>query len=213
MKEISRRAMIGGTAGAALLTVGGALALPADAAGIGEPGIASVNTWGAAAARGSISIISGRPDKILIHHTDTPNTTNHSRSHAYALARSIQQGHFNNGWSDSGQHFTVSRGGIIMAGRHGALGAARNGRKLVIGAHCPGQNEQLGIENEGNYTNNNIRSDHYRKLVRLCAWLCQQYGINPSRLYGHRDFFATACPGNKLYAKLPQLRRDVRALL
>src|SRR5690606_32220835 len=31
----------------------------------------------------------------------------------------------------------------------------------------------------------------------------------PARIFGHRDFMATQCPGNVFYDMLPQLRRDV----
>ncbi|RZS34687.1 N-acetylmuramoyl-L-alanine amidase [Herbihabitans rhizosphaerae] len=206
-KKVTRRVVLGG-AGAALVTAGTALWLPGSA--VAAPEIASCDDWGAAPPRGNLSVVGQRPDKIVIHHTATPNSDDYSRRHAYELARGIQQAHFGNGWDDTGQHFTVSRGGHIMCGRRGSLGAARDGHKVVIGAHCPGQNEQIGIENEGTYTDARMRDEHYAKLVRLCAWLCRQYDIRPGRIYGHRDFFATACPGDTLYHLLPKLRDDVR---
>lgn len=158
-------------------------------------------------------MLNQRPNKILIHHTAGSNSTDYSRAHAYALARQIQQSHFGNGWSDSGQHFTVSRGGFAMQGRHNSLGALRSGTKSVVGAHCPGQNSiAVGIENEGTYTSVSPPAVLYNELVRLCAYICDQYGLHSSRIFGHRDYFATACPGNKLYAMLPRLRDDVHNL-
>jgi hypothetical protein len=47
----------------------------------------------------------------------------------------------------------------------------------------------------------------------LCAYLCAQYGIKPTAIYGHRDFKDTACPGDRLYAALPRLRTEVARLL
>lgn len=189
------------------------LGLAGPAQAFAAPTIASVNTWGAAAPRGSLTVLNQRPDKILIHHTAGSNSTDYSTAHAYALARQIQQGHFANGWSDSGQHFTVSRGGHALQGRHNSLGALRSGIKHVIGAHCPGQNSlSIGIENEGTYTSVSPPAGLYDKLVILCAYICDQYDIHSNRIYGHRDYFATECPGDKLYAMLPKLRDDVHDL-
>ena len=53
----------------------------------------------------------------------------------------------------------------------------------------------------------------WNKLRSLCAYLCAQYGIRPSQIYGHRDFKDTACPGDRLYAALPRLRSEVAGLL
>lgn len=130
------------------------------------------------------------------------------------MARGIQQSHFNRGFLDTGQHFTISRGGFIMVGRHQSKPVLVSGDRHVVGAHCIGQNDvAVGIENEGTYTNVQIRDEHYNKLVRMCAYICQQYGIPPRNILGHRDFDATECPGDRLYARLPTLRDDVRALL
>ncbi len=53
----------------------------------------------------------------------------------------------------------------------------------------------------------------WNKLVETCAWLCDVYGLSPSAIVGHRDLNATACPGDVLYARLPQLRNAVAARL
>ena len=88
------------------------------------------------------------------------------------------------------------------------------GRWQVEGAHCTGQNVvALGIENEGTYSAVNPPAELWNKLRSLCAYLCAQYGIRPSQIYGHRDFKDTACPGDRLYAALPRLRSEVAGLL
>lgn len=190
---------------------------PNDAASFGPlavPAMASCATWGAAAARGTITLLDQRPVRILVHHTATPNTSDLSQTQAYRLARSIQQAHFSNGWIDSGQHFTISRGGYVMEGRHGSLDALQGGRQQVQGAHCPGQNDvAIGIENEGTYSSVQPPAALYSRLVELCTSVCQQYGIAATEIYGHRDFYATACPGDVLYSMLPQLRQDVASRL
>jgi hypothetical protein len=211
-----RRLLRGGVLGGGL-AVAAATQLwhpsPAQAL-VAQPTIYSTGDWGADPARGTIQILDPRPTKIIIHHTATANSSDFSRAHAFQLARSIQQAHFARGWIDTGQHFTISRGGFIMAGRHHSKTELVQGADHVLGAHCTGQNEvSVGIENEGTYTSVQIRDDHYTKLVRMCAYICQQYRIAPGRIFGHRDFVATACPGDRLYARIPRLRDDVRALL
>jgi hypothetical protein len=134
---------------------------------------------------------------------------------AVRLARSIQRFHMDTrGWPDTGQHFTVSRGGVVLEGRHRSLEFLRVGRRQVEGAHCTGQNAvALGIENEGTYTAVDPPAPLWDRLRELCAYLCGQYGIAPTEIYGHRDFKDTACPGDRLYGALPRLRKEVAGLL
>jgi len=194
--------------------VGGFAARPAGAA-VPTPTIASCATWGARPPSSPLTLISTNPDKILVHHTAGANSTDLSLAHAYAIARQIQDFHMDsNGWSDTGQHFTISRGGYVMEGRHNSLAKLSAGSGMVVGAHCPGQNDKaIGIENEGLYTTATPPAAMYTKLVDMCAYICQQYGIAPTQIYGHRDFIATLCPGDVLYGMLPQLRTDVATKL
>lgn len=212
-RGVFRGAVLLGT-GTALAGLELGLSAPASAA-VAAPTIASCATWGARAASSTLSQISTDANKIVIHHTASANSTDYSLAHAYALARSIQDYHMDvRGWADTGQHFTVSRGGFITEGRHYSLSHLNSGNGMVIGAHCPGQNDQgIGIENEGLYTSVTPPTVLWDKLVELCAYICDQYGITPSKIYGHRDFIATACPGDAFYAQLPALRTAVAAKL
>ncbi|GAA5513918.1 hypothetical protein Dcar01_02667 [Deinococcus carri] len=181
---------------------------------VSSPAMSTTTDWKAQAPREAITLLPARPTRVIVHHTASANVSDFSQAQAYTLARSIQQSHFDRGWSDSGQHFTISRGGYVMEGRHRSLDAARGGTQHVRGAHCEGFNDvSVGIENEGTYMSAAPPTGQYDALVRLCAWLCQQYGIPATELYGHRDFVNTSCPGDLLYARLPQLRRDVAARL
>ncbi len=213
---VSRRTLLRGavTLGAAAAIGGFEIARAPSAGAVTMPSISSCATWGAQAARSAISINNHRPSKILIHHTATPNSTDYSQTHAFALSRSIQQSHFDRGWIDTGQHFTVSRGGYITEGRHRTLETLAGGSTFVLGSHCTGQNTTaLGIENEGTYTSTTPPSAQWDKLVDLCAYLCQTYAVPASALYGHRDFLSTECPGDAFYAQLPALRSAVAAKL
>jgi hypothetical protein len=217
MSSVDRRGFLRGAValGAGVAIGGFELRLAIDAgATVTSPTIAGCATWGAAAARAAITVLNQRPTKIIVHHTDSANSTDVSQAHAFALARSIQQTHFNNGWIDSGQQFTISRGGYVMEGRHQSLSVLRGGTQQVQGAHCVGQNDvAVGIENEGNYMTVAPPAALYDQLVSMCAYTCQRYGIPAGQIYGHRDFNATDCPGDVLYAKLPELRSDVAGRL
>ncbi|MEO6766665.1 MAG: peptidoglycan recognition family protein [Umezawaea sp.] len=206
-----RRTLLGGVAASGLLL--GVGAAPARAALLPVRACAD---WGARPPSSPTTVIYRRPVRILVHHTATENVTDYSEAHAYAHARWIQNHHMDdNGWLDSGQHFTNSRGGFLMEGRHGSLAALRAGDRLVQGAHCPGQNDiAIGIENEGLYTAVEPRLEQWDSLVSFCAYTCEQYGIAPSQIDGHRDHYAdTQCPGDKLYAMLPRLRQEVARVL
>ena len=182
---------------------------------VGGPTIVSCDGWGARPARGRLNVYDRSPVKILVHHTATPNVVNPSPSDAVDLARSIQRFHMDvRRWPDTGQHFTVSRGGVVLEGRHHSLEFLRVGRRQVEGAHCTNQNVvALGIENEGTYSSVDPPEKQWRRLRELCAYLCGQYRIAPRQIFGHRDFKDTACPGDRLYAALPRLRAEVALLL
>jgi hypothetical protein len=179
------------------------------------PVIVNCDAWGARPARTVLPIYDRRPIKILVHHTATPNVAKVGQDAAFDLARRIQRYHMDvRRWTDTGQHFTISRGGVVLEGRHRSLEFVREGRRQVEGAHCTNQNVvALGIENEGTYIGVDPPAVLWTRLRELCAYLCAQYGIAPSEIYGHRDFKDTACPGDRLYAALPSLRTEVAKLL
>ncbi|MFH8577653.1 N-acetylmuramoyl-L-alanine amidase [Streptomyces zaomyceticus] len=200
-----------------VLALGAATALPLGAAGAARaaavPPIADCGTWGARPASSPVRILPTPPVKIIVHHTATPNVTDLSRDQAFRLARSMQNWAMDERhWIDTGQHFTVSRGAHVVEGRHSSLAELQGGARTVESAHCTGQNTvAIGIENEGDYTSVDPRTEQYATLVELCAHICRQYGLRAYQIYGHRDFNATECPGDRLYALLPRLRRDVAA--
>ncbi|MEF2524706.1 peptidoglycan recognition protein family protein [Streptomyces sp. CS62] len=192
-------------AGAALPSFAAGRAFAADAA---APVIASCATWGARPSSEPVVVLANRPQRIIVHHTATANVTDYSQQRAFALARAIQTYHMDaQGWIDTGQHFTVSRGAFVMEGRHSSLAELRGGARQVRAAHCVGQNTvSIGIENEGTYTSEEPPAAQYAALADLCAYVCTQYGLPATAIHGHRDFNATSCPGDRLYALLPALQ-------
>ncbi|MFD3687357.1 peptidoglycan recognition family protein [Nocardiopsis sp. NPDC058631] len=214
-----RRTILRGAAvasGAAILggafTVGSATSASAQAA---QPYLYWRGSWNARPPSSPIQVLATRPSYIVVHHTATANSTNYSLDHALALSKSIQNYHMDsNGWIDAGQQLTISRGGHVMEGRDRTPEAIAAGRH-VVGTHVANNNSTcIGIENEGTYMTTGPTQGLTNSLVATLAWLCGAYGLNPqSAIRGHRDFNATACPGNVLYAMLPNLRNAAASVL
>lgn len=169
--------------------------------------------WHAADPKGAIPH-TGKPDKTIFHHTagHVPGfAAGETYAEACSYARAIQIGHFRNGWLDSGHNFLITRGGYILEGRHGSLRAIRSG-KMIVSAHCPGQNDQPGIEHEHIGTEQ-MTPIQREAAVWLHAWICKSCSILPSNCaQPHKRYFATSCPGN-LANGLPAFRKDVAAAL
>ncbi|WP_214407686.1 peptidoglycan recognition protein family protein [Pseudonocardia lacus] len=198
-----------------LLTVGG-LALGAGSAQATErPPFVDCAGWGARPPSRPLTVHQRRPVRILVHHTATPNGNDPSPQAAAGFAQSVQSFHMDQrGWADTGQHFTISRSGFVMEGRHRSLELLDGGKAVVEGSHCTGQNVvAIGIENEGTYSTVDPPAALWDRLRQTCAFICARYGINPHEIAGHRDFKNTACPGDRLYGLLPVLRDEVAGLL
>jgi len=208
-KPSRRHILLAGTAGLAA----GALPGIASAASAIEPDIDSTLQWNARPPRSPVSLLNKRPSKIIVHHTVSANTSDFSRAQAHLHAHWVQNLHMDkNGWIDGGYHFTVSRGGWITEGRHRSLSTLQGGTSFPLAAHTSGQNEQaIGISNEGAYHDGaQPPQAQWDVLVSLCAYVCQQYRIAPTQIYGHKDFGTTLCPG-VLHDMLPRLRSEVAA--
>jgi hypothetical protein len=210
-----RRLLAGGAAVAGTALAGFALASPA-AAGVAPPRVYTRAEWGARPPNGTVRYLDRQPDHVVVHHTAGENTTDYSLAAAFAHSKWIQDLHMDqNGWIDAGQQLTISRGGYIMEGRHLSLRAIRE-RQHLSGAQTANHNDHtIGIENEGIYVSAPVPGRLFESLVHTVAWLCDTYQLDPfEAIVGHRDYVTTtACPGDVLYARLPELRQRVADLL
>ncbi|MGH3740615.1 MAG: peptidoglycan recognition protein family protein [Micromonosporaceae bacterium] len=216
-RALSRRNLLGGAAAVAGgMMLGGAVELGSPkGAAFAAPNVHTRGDWNARPPKSPVTVLSRFPDHIVVHHTASANTTDYSLSQAYALSHWIQDLHMdNNGWIDSGQQLTISRGGYVMEGRDRSLWAIETGYH-VLGAHTGGENDHtIGIENEGIYVSQDTTTMLFESLVQTCAWLCTAYSLDPHQaIVGHRDYNATQCPGDVLYARLPELRNRVSQAL
>lgn len=135
---------------------------------------------------------------IVIHHVGIPS--------GEVSAQQIHAAHLANGWAGIGYHYVIHKDGTIDRGRPLA----------TVGAHAQGRNyDTVGINVTGNFETEIPTDAQLTSLEKLIASLCRIYDITPSSttIIGHRDVNSTDCPGRYLYAKLPQIRQDVAAML
>ncbi|WP_199842047.1 peptidoglycan recognition protein family protein [Streptomyces sp. CB01635] len=164
----------------------------------------------------------------FVHHSATGN--NYKCSQAPSVIRGIYRYHVKSmGWRDIGYNFLVDKCGNIYEGRAGGVA------KPVMGAHTLGFNtNSMGVAVLGTFGSSKPPAAAVDALARLTAWKLGLYGVNPSgktyltsaggNLYpkgksvrlnaisGHRDGFATECPGRRLYDKLGTARSTSASL-
>jgi hypothetical protein len=189
------------------------------------PDIVSRAQWGA-----NESLRSGTPayatvKMAFVHHTDGSN--NYTRGESAAIVRGIYYYHTQSlHWSDIGYNFLIDRFGTVYEGRYGGT------NRGPIGAQVLGFNTgSTGIALMGNYVDTAPTSAALASLKRLLAWKLDVHHVDPlgkatlvcgygqkfatgervsfNAIAGHRDANFTACPGDRLYALLPALRRAV----
>ncbi len=191
--------------------------------GSSEPRIYTTSEWGAAPANAS-HFAEALAVGIVVHNTEDKNREPLSGDaelrKSVELTRRIQHSHMvtDHHWADTGQHFTISRGGCILEGRHGSLAGARGGR-VVQAAHAESSDGSanrrwFGIELEGdNRREDLVTAPQYSASVELCAWLMKWCGVQSLPIRGHMDVLAghTDCPGH-FEERLPMLRKDVAKL-
>ena len=82
-----------------------------------------------------------------------------TQSAAYSLARSIQDFHMDsNGWIDTGQNFTVSRGGYAMEGRHRSLETFASRHQFC--PWCPRRRRQRELRVDRHRKRRNVHLGH-----------------------------------------------------
>ncbi len=171
---------------------------------------------------------------VFVHHTTQTNS--YSCADSPAMVRALHTYHVKSrGWKDIGYNFVVDKCGTIFEGRKGGADRA------VLGAHTYGFNrDTTGIAVMGLHTDTKAASAATDAVARVAAWKLGQYKGNPTgtvqltagadgnnlagkkftaqqqypfqQISGHRDGFATECPGTGLYGQLPAIRSLAGAL-
>lgn len=154
------------------------------------------------------------PVAITIHHTSVPGGTHPpNREQDMEKVRQIQRMHMSKGWGDVGYHFLIGSDGSIFQGRP----------IEYTGTHAPPNSHNIGISVIGDFETEEYISDlQINAVIRIASWLCDQYDIDPTStisifeqsnlaVCGHRDWGRTLCPGERLYALLPNIREKIRS--
>ncbi|MFD4340211.1 peptidoglycan recognition protein, partial [Streptomyces anulatus] len=158
----------------------------------------------------------------FVHHSATGN--NYTCKQAPSVLRSIYRYHVkSSGWRDFGYNFAIDKCGNIYEGRAGGVA------KAVLGAHTLGFNTNtMGVAVLGTYSSTNPPAAAVTAVSKLTAWKLGLFGANPKGkvtlvsggsgkyakgkkvkmnvISGHRNAFATECPGARLYKKLGKAR-------
>ncbi|MFE2015166.1 peptidoglycan recognition protein [Streptomyces sp. NPDC059491] len=199
-------------------------AAPAVAPFIGpRPKIITRKGWGADEGIREKGFVYTKTIKAaFVHHSATGN--NYTCGQAPSVLRGIYRYHVkSSGWRDFGYNFAVDKCGNIYEGRAGGVA------KPVLGAHTLGFNtNSMGIAVLGTFSQSAPPAAVVTAVARLTAWKLGLHGVNPkgaaylvsgggnrykkgttvrfNAIAGHRDGFATECPGGRLYNKLGTAR-------
>ncbi|XP_041851019.1 peptidoglycan recognition protein 5 [Melanotaenia boesemani] len=152
--------------------------------------------WGAAAPKQQ-KTLKGSAQRVIIHHTALLNCKGLAECKDHLI--SIQRTHMNQRqFDDIGYNFLVEEDGTVYEGRGWG----------VVGAHTKGHNgDSLGIAFMGNFNNDTPSKVALLSVKQLLLSGVSRGFLHPQfALCGHRDLGTTECPGNNLYAALPQLR-------
>ncbi len=212
---------------AAAHAIAGARAAGADARAAqlgGQPPIVPRADWGGETVIPRARPAYGAVEVAFVHHTENANAYGPDDSAAIVLA--IAKYHRDvKGWNDVGYNYLVDRFGRIYEGRAGGIDLP------VIGAHTQGYNSRsTGIAILGSFTGEPAPVAALDAVARLIGWKLPHHGapvigfhvlisgggpanryrygtrVALQRINGHRDGDSTACPGDQLYAQLPDLR-------
>src|SRR5262245_35206305 len=164
----------------------------------------------------------------VVHHTAGSN--NYTQAQSASIVRGIYLYHVKgNGWNDIGYNFLVDKYGQVFEGRFGGYD------KNVVGAHSEGFNTgSTGVAVLGSYGTSRISGPAVTSLEQLLAWRLDVAHIDPlsqltvasggnprfasgvavnlRAISGHRDTGFTDCPGDSLYAQLPEIAKAVAAI-
>ncbi len=118
---------------------------------------------------------------IVLHHSATPD------GEVYRDFDSIKKAHIAKGWKDIGYHWVIEK-------VNGALTATPGRPESIEGAHCLGRNfDGIGVCCVGNFEIEAPSEELYAFVAQVCRGIMLGHPIK--EIGGHRDYYATACPG------------------
>lgn len=142
---------------------------------------------------------SGRWTALTVHHTNmehvaAPRPGAGEAANA-SYMRELQRAHqVHRGWADVGYQFVIDADGRLWEGRSLDWVGAHAGRSGTTNNN----EENIGISLMGNFQSRAPSSAALAALTRTLDSFRARFGIARSRVYGHREFRNTACPGDVL---------------
>ena len=193
----------------------------------GQPAIQPRAAWGDENCVPRDKPVYGDVQVAFVHHTVSAN--DYTAAEVPSIILSICRYHRNsNGWNDIGYNFLVDKFGTLWEGRAGGIDQA------VVGAQAQGYNSHsTGIAEIGTHSDVPATTATLDAIARLIKWKLPLHGaptqgtvtltsgggslnryksgtpVTLDRISGHRDGDNTSCPGDALYAQLPDIRARV----
>jgi hypothetical protein len=199
---------------------------------VAVPSIITRAQWGANEAhRKPGQLYNSRVEKLVVHHTVTPNNP----SDPAAVVNSVYEYDVNGVYIDVCYHFLIDAAGRVYEGRWARdypAGAAHTGENAlqqnVQGAATLGHNPNtISVAMLGTFTDILPTDAAMNSLVTVLAWKCARWGISPlgatpytdtddvtqtfPDIIGHRSVVPTICPGDPLISRLSTIRQQVYA--
>lgn len=175
------------------LLVSCATGIEHDQVAVKKPAMVTAEQWGS----DPLPIPDDRkqdPKYITIHHAGVEFKAGND---PYEILRRLQAwgkkpvSEGGKGWPDLPYHFLIAPDGTIFEGRPVGYEPETNTSYDVHG--------HIGIELFGNFEVQRVSPQQVASLVKLVAWLSQEYGVPDELIRGHKDLADTACPGKDLY--------------
>lgn len=188
------------------------------------PSVVSRGSWGADESLNTEPVLyTGQAKAVFIHHTDHADDYDCEDVPAMLKAMHADQVR-GRGWDDLGYNFIVDKCGTVYEGRAGGVNQA------VTGAHTKGFNaDTVGIAALGSFDDGGeVPAPMLEGMAKVAAWKLRLdtrpggrvrlVSSNDASLFehgetaemfaisGHRDAYSTACPGDALYERLPEIR-------
>jgi len=178
--------------------------------------------------------------RLTIHHTVTDPATEAGETDPAAIVRAIYRYHaVDLGFGDIGYQLLVDQQGCVYEGRYSGpdglpvydVPTSPGRPQAVTAGHTFGYNVgNVGIALLGNFNELEPSRAALRSLTATLAVLATVSGLDPKGygtyvnpvngatkdsyvISGHRDYLATECPGENLYARLVELREQVSSLV
>ncbi len=140
---------------------------------------------------------------IVIHHTASD----------YGSLEYYRKLHMQErGWPDVAYHFIVNNGSDDTT-----VGQVQESEIWQSRSHHYSTKNSfvnyfgIAVVLVGNFENHSVPAVQHEALLNLTVRLSREYGIPPERIIGHREIWATACPGHRL--NMAEFREDVKTAL